>query len=181
MKPRLLLHVCCGTCGAWVPKKLSHDWEVVLFFFNPNIHPVEEYERRLDSVRKMAEVLGFDLIEGEYEPRKWFEFVRGHASEPEGGLRCDLCFRFRLSETARYAREHGFEAFASTLTVGRRKPAARVNPVGLAVAEEFGIRFIDQDWKKGGGEDLSQLLAGEHEVYRQEYCGCVYSRLNMAF
>ena len=161
-----------------MPKRLSHEYEVTLFYFNPNIHPAEEYERRLASVRNMSEVLGLELVEGEYDPSQWFEYVRGHADEREGGGRCGLCFRFRLGETARYASEYGFEAFASTLTVGRRKSAAKVNPVGLEVAKEHGVEFIDRDWKKAGGEDLSQLMAKEHDVYRQEYCGCVYSRLN---
>lgn len=183
---KLLLHVCCGTCGAWLPRRLAHDWDVDLFYFNPNIHPEEEYVKRLDSVREMASELGLKLIEGEYDPKAWFEAVirsgvtSGRMSEErEGGTRCDLCFKYRLGKTARYASENGYKAFASTLTVGRRKPAAKVNPIGLAVAREWGIEFVDGDWKRGGGEDLSQLLAREHNVYRQEYCGCVYSKANI--
>jgi len=173
---KLLLHVCCGTCGSWVPRKLSHDWDVDLFYFNPNIHPEQEYQKRLSSVYEMAKDLDLNLIEGDYDPRAWFEAVKGFAGESEGGKRCDLCFRHRLGETARYASKNKYDAFATTLTVGRRKSAGKVNPVGLAVAREFGIEFLDQDWKKGGGEDMSQLLAKEHDVYRQEYCGCTYSK-----
>ncbi|MFH1433740.1 MAG: epoxyqueuosine reductase QueH, partial [Candidatus Uhrbacteria bacterium] len=127
MKLKLLLHVCCGTCGAWVPRRLAHDYEVDLFYFNPNIHPREEYERRLKSVRETAHELDLKLIEGECDPRAWFEYIlRSGATtvrlsnEPEGGKRCDLCFRHRLAETAHYASEHGYDAFATTLTVGRR-------------------------------------------------------------
>ena len=191
---KLLLHVCCGTCGSWVPKKLSHDYDVTLFYFNPNIHPEEEYRRRLESVRMMASELDLDLIQGEYDSQAWFEFilqtgktpVRASSSdtltgvdpaqEPEGGTRCQLCFEYRLRATAEYARDHGFDCFATTLTVGRRKPASKINPIGLRIADELGVEFLDRDFKKAGGEDLSQIRARDLGVYRQEYCGCVYSR-----
>ncbi len=179
MKPKLLLHVCCGTCGSWVPRRLVHDYDLDLFYFNPNIHPKEEYVRRLESVREMARELDLVLIEVEYNPQGWFEAVRGHASDREGENRCSLCFSHRLGTTACYASEHGYDAFATTLTVGRRKSATKVNPIGFEAAQEYGIEFVDRDWKKGGGEDLSQLLAKEFDVYRQEYCGCVYSRTNI--
>jgi len=183
---KLLLHVCCGTCGAWVPKKLSHDFDVTLFYFNPNIHPEEEYQRRLAGARMMADELGLELIEGEYDPQSWFEFVlrtgetpvRASLSvEPEGGTRCQLCFEHRLRATAEYARANQFDCFATTLTVGRRKPANKINPIGIRIASELGIEFLDHDFKKAGGEDLSQIRARDLGVYRQEYCGCVYSKL----
>jgi predicted adenine nucleotide alpha hydrolase (AANH) superfamily ATPase len=170
--------VCCGTCGAWVPKKLSHDYDVTLFYFNPNIHPAEEYTRRLEGAKMMADELGLELVEGEYNPEKWFEFVKGFANEPEGGQRCQLCFEHRLRVTAEYALANKFDCFATTLTVGRRKPASKVNPIGLRVAEELGIEFLDRDFKKAGGEDLSQIRARDLGVYRQEYCGCIYSKTN---
>ncbi len=184
MKSRLLLHVCCGTCGSWVPRKLSHDWEVDLFYFNPNIYPEEEYRKRLEGVQLMAYELDLKLIEGDYDPRGWFKGVigttpplAGLSQEPEGGHRCQLCFKHRLHATVKYAYDHGYDAFATTLTVGRRKSADQVNPIGLELAREFGVKFLDRDWKKGGGEDMSQLLAKECGLYRQEYCGCVYSKL----
>jgi len=193
-KPKLLLHVCCGTCGSWVPRRLSHDYEVTLFYFNPNIHPEEEYQRRLEGARLMADELGLELIEGEYDPEAWFRFVLHEGmtdvslsnddkltfvsptKEPEGGTRCQLCFEHRLRATAEYARDNGFDCFATTLTVGRRKKASDVNPVGKRIASEVGIKFLDRDFKKAGGEDLSQIRAHELGVYRQEYCGCVYSQ-----
>lgn len=191
---RLLLYVCCGTCGSWVPKRLSHEYDVTLFYFNPNIHPEEEYRRRLEGARLMAGELGLELIEGKYDPRSWFEFVlrTGPTSvslssrdrltpvdptqEPEGGARCQFCFEHRLRATAEHARDHGFDCFATTLTVGRRKKASIVNPIGERIASEVGIEFLDRDFKKAGGEDLSQIRAQELGVYRQEYCGCVYSK-----
>ena len=124
----------------------------------------------------MARELGLELIEGEYDPKNWFEAVRGYTSEPEGGQRCQLCFEHRLRATAEHARDHGFDCFATTLTVGRRKPAAKVNPIGLQIAEEIGVDFLDHDFKKAGGEDLSQIRARDLGVYRQEYCGCIYSK-----
>ncbi len=124
----------------------------------------------------MAKELGLELIEGEYDPRAWFESMQGHASDQEGGTRCHLCFKHRLRATAEYARDHGFDCFATTLTVGRRKKASDVNPIGQRIAEETGIEFLDRDFKKAGGEDLSQIRARDLGVYRQEYCGCVYSQ-----
>ena len=182
---KLLLHVCCGTCGSWVPKKLSHDYDVTLFYFNPNIHPEKEYQRRLAGARMMADELGLELVEGEYDPKSWFEFVlrmgetpirASLAQEPEGGQRCQLCFEHRLRATAEYAAANGYNCFATTLTVGRRKPASKINPIGLRIANELGIEFLDRNFKKAGGEDLSQIRARDLGVYRQEYCGCVYSK-----
>jgi len=132
----------------------------------------------------MADELGLELVEGEYDPQSWFEYILHKRDpltppvtlEPEGGARCQLCFEHRLRATAEYARANQFDCFATTLTVGRRKPANKINPIGLQVAKEVGIEFLDRDFKKAGGEDLSQIRARDLGVYRQEYCGCVYSK-----
>ena len=144
----------------------------------------------------MADELGLELVEGGYNPQSWFDFVlrlgMTHVSvsnqnnpaaggvsptqEPEGGQRCQLCFEHRLRATAQYARDHGFDSFATTLTVGRRKPASKINPIGVRIASELGVEFLDRDFKKAGGEDLSQIRARDLGVYRQEYCGCIYSK-----
>ncbi len=131
----------------------------------------------------MADELGLDLVEGGYDPEAWFKFVlqsgvtpvRALQSEPEGGQRCQLCFEHRLRATAEHARDNDFDCFATTLTVGRRKKASDVNPVGERIADEVGVKFLSRDFKKAGGEDLSQIRAQELGVYRQEYCGCIYS------
>lgn len=177
MKPKLLLHTCCGICGAWIPEKLSLDFEVTIFYFNSNIHPREEYEKRREAVRQMSEILKIPMLEGEYEPRAWFEKVRGFAAEREGGARCPLCFEMRLRRTAEEAKKFGFEYFASTLTVGRFKPAAIIDPIGEKIAAEVGVKFLAGDFKKQGGEMASQKRGKECGIYHQNYCGCVYSRL----
>ena len=176
-KPKLLLHTCCGICGAWIPEKLSQDFNVTIFYFNPNIHPREEYEKRVEAVRQMSEFLKLPMIEGEYHPSVWFDKVRGLANEREGGARCTVCFEVRLRQTAEAAKRLGFDYFATTLTVGRFKPAAIINPIGEKIATEVGIKFLAGDFKKQGGEMASQKRGKELGIYHQNYCGCVYSRL----
>lgn len=177
MKPKLLLHICCGICGAWVPEKLSQDFDVTLFYFNPNIHPCDECKCRLTAVRQTSEFLKLPLIEGNYKPREWFAAVRGLASEREGGARCPLCFELRLCQAAKEAKKLGFDYFATTLTVGRFKPAAVINPIGERIAAEIGIKFLAGDFKKQGGEMESQKRGREMNLYHQNYCGCVYSKI----
>ena len=175
-KPKLLLHTCCGICGSWIPEKLSHEYNVTIFYYNPNIHPHEEYGRRRSAVRQMAEFLKLSMIEGEYEPRAWFKKVRGFSREREGGARCPLCFELRLKRTAEKAKELGFDFFASTLTIGRFKSAAIINPIGEKIAAAIGIKFLAGDFKKQGGEMESQKRGKELGIYHQNYCGCVYSK-----
>lgn len=177
MKPKLLLHTCCGICGAWIPEKLSQEYEVTIFYFNPNIHPIEEYKKRCAAAKQMADLMGIKFIEGEYNPREWFRAVRGLAAEKEGGARCSICFAFRLRRAAEKAQELGYEYFSSTLTVGRRKKAEIINPIGEKIAAEFALKFLSRDFKKQQGEMISQERARAESIYHQNYCGCVYSSL----
>ncbi|MBU2509395.1 MAG: epoxyqueuosine reductase QueH [Patescibacteria group bacterium] len=174
-KPKLLLHTCCGTCGAWIPEMLSEDFEVDLYYFNPNIHPEKEYLRRLEDVRKVARALNLKLIEGNYNPRSWFEHVKGLEGEPEGGKRCTLCFELRLREAAKYASENSYDIFGTTLTIGRNKRADIINPIGEKLASEFGLLFLDRDFKKQAGFEKSCRKSDEIGVVRQNYCGCSFS------
>jgi len=174
-KPKLLLHACCGVCGSWIPQKLGRDFKVAPYFFNPNIWPEEEYERRLGAAWQVAKNLSLQLIEGEYEPQRWFEAVRGREQDHEGGERCEICFGYRLRETAKYAKECGFEFFATTLTIGRNKRAAVINPIGEKWAKHFGIKFLVCDFKKDGGQERTREEARRLNLYRQNYCGCAYS------
>lgn len=175
-KLKLLLHVCCGCCGSVIPKDLSEKFHVDLYYFNPNIHPVKEYFNRLEQVKKVADSLQLLVIEAEYDPLKWFKQIKGFEEEPEGGMRCPLCFEMRLRETAHYAKEHGYDVFASTLTVGRNKKASVIDPIGGRLAKEYGIPFLAKDFKKGGGQDASLCLSEKLGIIRQNYCGCVFSR-----
>lgn len=174
-RPKLLLHACCGVCGAWVPEMLSPDYDVTVYFYNPNIYPKEEYERRRDAAEEMAKSIGVNFIEGEYDHEAWLEAVKGLEAEPEGGGRCPICFSYRLEQTARYAKENGFDFFASTLTIGRNKRADVINPIGERLSDKFGIKFLVGDWKKKGGQEESNKKSREHGIYRQHYCGCEFS------
>jgi epoxyqueuosine reductase len=141
-------------------------------FYNPNIHPVEEYNRRLEVAREVAGQLHFPLTDLPYSSDEWFNLTQGLEDEPEGGKRCTICYRLRLQETWRYAVEKGADAFASTLTVSRNKPAAIINPIGQDIG---GDRFLARDFKKKDGSTRSVELAREWGLYRQHYCGCRFS------
>jgi predicted adenine nucleotide alpha hydrolase (AANH) superfamily ATPase len=177
-KPKLLLHICCGVCGAWIPKKLASEFDVALYFFNPNISPKEEYQKRLAAARQAADEAGVKLVEGPYQPKEWLALVRGHENDPEGSERCEMCFGLRLGETAKYAKENNFEYFASTLTIGRNKKAVVINPLGEKWAKQFGLKFLAEDFKKGGGQTETDRESHRLNLYRQNYCGCVFSIKN---
>ena len=172
---KLLLHICCGPCETHVVEVLGRLYDVNGFFYNPNIHPQEEYTRRLDAARAVSERAGITLIEGDYYPKVFFDAVRGFEHEPENGERCTICYRLRLSETARYAAGNSFDCIASTLTLGPQKKADVINPIGVSEAGRVGLRFIEGDWKKKDGFRRSCELSQEYGIYRQDYCGCVFS------
>lgn len=174
-RPKLLLHACCGVCSAYVPELLIPDYDVTLYFENSNIWPADEFRRRADATRTMAEQRGIACIIPDQHPEAWFRTVRGHAYDRENGERCALCIAFRLERTFQYAKEHGFDLVATTLGVSRHKRICMINDIGHRCADAYGMPFLDRDWKKGGGEAESQLRSKRAGIYRQTYCGCVYS------
>jgi len=170
---RILLHICCGVCAAGVAEKLTGEGhDVVGFFFNPNIHPSAEYERRLDVAEQVSRKMGFPLVVGEYRPRDWLQQTLELRHEPEGGRRCEVCFRMRLVETFRQLPRQGADAFTTTLTVSPHKSAALVNRVGREISTPM---FLERDFKKKEGFKRSIELAKQWGLYRQDYCGCIYS------
>ncbi len=170
---KIVLHICCGVCAASVVERLtSEGHEVLGFFYNPNIHPAEEYERRLEVARRVAKELGFPLTTDPYTPEEWFQETRGLESEPEGGKRCAVCSRFRLEKTYLYMLERGADAFTTTLTVSPTKSASLVNQIGHEIG---GDKFLARDFKKKDGFKRSGELAKQWALYRQNYCGCAYS------
>ena len=179
MKPRLLLHACCGVCAAYVPERLMPDFDVTVYYENSNLYPSAEFARRRDAARTMAEKFGLAFVEAVYEPPAWYRAVRGLAREPERGARCEKCIAFRLDKTFAYAAKNGFTVVATTLSVGRRKDAEQINRLGAELASHWGIGFLGRDWKKDGGEAISQARAKQAGIYRQNYCGCVYSWVRM--
>lgn len=175
-KMKLLLHVCCAPCSTYVIETLKKDYDITLFFYNPNVEPINEYAARLEEAEKYSKELGLPLIVGDYDNIQWHDAVKGHEHDKEGGERCSLCFRFRLDKTSQIAKEQGFEIFTTTLTVSPYKNAEIINNIGKEIAEKYGIDFLEADFKQKGGYIKSIELSKKHKMYRQHYCGCLYSK-----
>lgn len=178
-RKKLLLHVCCGPCSTTALERLFPEYDVTVFFFNPNIAPEREYILRRDEAKRYAlEVFGSKVgfEEGAFRPDVFLEAVKGYENEPEGGHRCEICFRLRLEETARYARENGYSHFCTTLTVSPHKNALLINRLGEELARNYeGLNYLPSDFKKRNGFGRSVEISKKHELYRQNYCGCVFS------
>ncbi len=172
---KIVLHICCGVCAAGAAAELiGEGHEITGYFFNPNIYPEEEYNRRLEGAREVAYRLAFPLKSGPYYPSQWHDLCRPYAFTPEGGVRCEMCFRLRLGYTQRYMLACRAEAFTTTLTISPHKSAAVVNRVGRELG---GERFLSRDFKKKDGFKLAIKKAKEWGLYRQDYCGCIYSMI----
>jgi predicted adenine nucleotide alpha hydrolase (AANH) superfamily ATPase len=175
-KQRLLLHSCCGPCSTVPLGRLSDRFEVVVFFYGPNIHPRQEYLQRLKGQRSVCERLGIELIEGPYDPAAWGRAIRPYRDLPEGSLRCEACYRLRMVQTARLARESGIDLFCVTLTVSRHKNSKVLERIGKGVERAEGIAFLAEDFKKKDGYNQSVCRSRELGLRRQDYCGCSISR-----
>ena len=170
---KVALHICCAVCAAGAAERLIQEGHQVYgFFYNPNIHPEEEYRRRLENARKVALELKFSLKEGLYIPADWFKAVTSLEDEPEGGKRCPVCFKMRLEETYQFMLDSGCDVFASTLTMGSNKSADLIGQIGEEIG---GDKFLKRDFKKKEGFKRAGELARKWEIYRQNYCGCLYS------
>ncbi len=172
---KLLLHTCCGPCAIYVAQKLKEDYDVTLFFYNPNIYPREEYEKRLNEIKRWSQKENIELIEGEFNQDDWFGKVKGLEKEPEGGARCAVCYKLRLKKTAKYAERNSFDVFTTTLTISPHKKAEIINPIGLKLGKDYEFEFIEADWKKQEGFKIACELSHQEGFYRQTYCGCKYS------
>jgi len=174
---KLLLHSCCGPCSTvCIERLLSSDFEVVVFYFNPNIEPLEEYEHRKEEQKKVCQHFEVKFVDCDYDNAGWRDFVAGLEKEPEGGARCKKCFEFRLLKTAKYAKENGFDIFATTLSVSPHKNTIVINEVGQGVSGRFEIEFLPESFKKKDGYLRSINLSKEMDLYRQNYCGCNFSK-----
>jgi len=173
---KLLIHICCAPDATIGIERLSTQWETEGLFSNSNIHPRDEYEKRLLAMETLALETGFTFSADAYEPEVWFDSVRGLEEEPEKGLRCEVCIRGRLRTTARLARDRGFDAFAAVLTVSPHKNAAMINQLGAEAGEEYGVEYLPTNLKKQDGFRRSVELTKQYGIYRQDYCGCEYSR-----
>lgn len=179
-KPKLLLHSCCAPCSSYVLEYISRYFDITVFYFNPNISPREEYEKRVNEVKRliaeMPACAGVKFIEGRYEPGEFFEAAKGLENAPEGGERCLKCFELRLGEAARIAAETGAEYVCTTLTISPLKNAENLNRIGEEAAKKYGIKWLPSDFKKKNGYKRSIELSREYDLFRQNYCGCVFSK-----
>ena len=178
--PTLLLHSCCAPCSSYVLTYLSEFFEITVFYYNPNITSEEEYRKRTEEVKRLIHELSpvhpIRFLEGAYEPARFLEAARGHETDPEGGERCKKCFGLRLSETAKAAAEGKYDYFTTTLTISPLKNAALLNEIGEAEAEKTGTVFLPSDFKKKNGYLQSIELSKLYGLYRQDYCGCGFSK-----
>jgi len=174
---KLLLHSCCAPCAGEIMEAVAASGiDTTIYFYNPNIHPKEEYEIRKDENIRFAEKLGFDFIDADYDKDNWFERIKGLENEPERGKRCTVCFDMRFERTALYAHENNFKIFATTLGISRWKDLEQINNSGLKAAKRYNsLDFWDFNWRKQGGSSRMLEISKKEKFYKQEYCGCVYS------
>lgn len=178
--PTLIIHSCCAPCSSYVLEYLSQYFKITVLYYNPNIFPREEYEYRISEQERLIKTMNFvndvKLIGSEYTPKDFFNAVKGFEKEPEGGRRCELCFEVRLRYTAALAKKMNFDYFTTTLSISPLKNAQVLNELGIYIGQEYGVEYLQSDFKKRNGYKRSVELSKEYGLYRQDYCGCVYSK-----
>lgn len=179
-RPSLFLHACCAPCSSYVLEYLSQFFDITLFFYNPNISPKEENDTRLAELIRLTEEMGFSerikVINGKYEPEKFYEMAKGLEELPEGGARCAKCYALRLEESARLASEGGYDYYTTTLSISPYKNAEWLNSIGKEKGEQYGVKYLFSDFKKRNGYKRSCELSETYKLYRQDYCGCEFSK-----
>ena len=175
-KKSILLHSCCGPCSSSVIERLREFFNITVLYYNPNIEPQEEYEHRKQVQIGLLNELGIPYLDVPYENDKYHDLVKGLENEPEGGTRCHVCYGFRLKYTANVAKENNFDYFCTTLTVSPYKNSEVINKIGSSIGEEVGIKYLYSDFKKREGYKRSIELSKKYNLYRQEYCGCLYAK-----
>lgn len=178
--PTLLLHSCCAPCSSYCLEYLSNYFHVTVFYYNPNIYPDEEYYKRVEEqkefIRKFPAKYEISFLEGAYDKEKFYAMAKGLEDVKEGGERCFLCYELRLREAAELAKRLGMDYFTTTLSISPLKNAAKLNEIGGKLEQEYGISYLYSDFKKKGGYQRSVALSNEYGMYRQYYCGCVFSK-----
>lgn len=177
-RPKLLIHSCCAPCSSYVLEYLNDYFDITVFYYNPNIYPKEEFSRRALEQKNLIEKMGLsvNVIVGDFEDDLYYREVRGLESEPEGGARCRVCFRLRFEKTAALAAKLGFDYFTTTLTISPLKDAEIINTLGEEIAKKYSVRFLNSDFKKREGYKRSVELSKKYALYRQNYCGCIFSK-----
>ena len=176
IKPKLLLHSCCAPCSSACIERLKEGFYICIFYYNPNIDSEEEYIKRRDEQKRLSSLMGVDFVSCDYDCREFYSAVKGYENCQEGGERCFICYRLRLNKTAEYAKEHGYPFFATTLTLSPLKNSDKLNERGKETAKEFNLTYLSSDFKKRNGYLRSIELSKEYDLYRQNYCGCVFSK-----
>ena len=176
----LLLHSCCAPCSSYCLEYLSQYFEIIIYYYNPNISSQQEYEKRIAELKSLLERAHYHypvrLIEGPYEPERFMEMAKGLENEPERGKRCYECYKLRLSESAKISQELGTDFFTTTLSISPLKNAQWLNEIGKSLESEYNVTYLPSDFKKKGGYQRSIELSEEYGLYRQNFCGCVYSK-----
>lgn len=178
-KPKLLLHSCCGPCSSYVLSYLNNYFDITVYYYNPNIDKEEEYQKRLkEQIRLINEMFDskIKVIDGIYNPLEYYEKVKGHEKDKEGGERCHICYKLRLEKCAKYALDNGFDYFTTTLSVSPYKNAKVLNEIGKSLEEKYNIKYLYADFKKKDGYKKSIMYSKEYNLYRQDYCGCKFSK-----
>lgn len=177
--PTLLLHSCCAPCSSYVLEYLSDFFRITVFYYNPNIYPDEEYYKRVEEqkqfIQKLPARYPIQFVEGDFDKERFYERTKGMEDIPEGGERCFHCYELRLREAAKLALERSMDYFTTTLSVSPLKNAGRLNEIGQALVAEYGVKYLVSDFKKKNGYKRSVELSREYDMYRQDYCGCVFS------
>lgn len=187
--PKLLIHSCCAPCSSYVLEYLSQYFRITVVYYNPNIFPAEEYNYRINEQQRLINILNnanisdgsakqhIDFISTPYTPEDFYSVAKGLENEPEGGARCTECFRVRLTYAAELAKKGGFDYFTTTLSISPMKNAPLLNELGMAIGDKYGVKYLQSDFKKRNGYKRSVELSHEYGLYRQDYCGCIYSKL----
>lgn len=178
--PRLLLHSCCAPCSSYTLEYLSRYFDITVYYFNPNISPKQEFDKRFEEQKRLISQMPFKnrvtLVEGDYNYDDFLEIAKGLENVPEGGERCFRCYKMRLENTARLAKEQGFDYFCTTLSISPLKNSQKINELGFEIEEKYGVKWLPSDFKKREGYKRSIQLSREYSLYRQNFCGCVFSK-----
>ena len=181
-KPKLLLHSCCAPCSSYVLEYLCTIFDITVYYYNPNIYPEQEFYFRRDEQQRLVDKMGLsdaiNVIACDYDSEKFYKSVKGLEDEPEGSKRCAACFELRLEKCAEYAKNNGFDYFTTTLTISPHKNSQVLNEIGAAVADKYGVKYLFSDFKKKNGYKRSCEISAQFGLYRQDYCGCVFSKNN---
>ena len=179
--PSLLLHSCCAPCSSYTIEYLSNYFNITVLYFNPNISPKDEYEKRKsEQLRLIAEMktkYPVKFLDCDYDYNEFLNIAKGYENCPEGGERCFRCYRLRLEKTAKLAKENGFDYFCTTLSISPLKNSQKINEIGLQLEDEFGVKWLKSDFKKKEGYKCSIVLSKEYNLYRQNFCGCAFSKV----